>query len=274
MIIDYEVNIIEIESSAGNISSDKNSNLSFFKSFECLDSISLVHISVDIGSLKSISIQVSLELFCFRFPSRKNHHFVVWIFCKNFLEHRVSIMIRYLHKWVIDRIYSWCFWENKWYIFAIEIWFKKPYNLVGVGCRKCHYLLEIWEWLPDFFDWWGKSHIHHLIDFINNKKRNIRKVDKFSLHHIHKSSWSSNNNLWSWFEKFDLSSHWWSTKNSHRSHSHIFWNWVYFFPSLHDKFSCGSEDENLWFSHSSIDAIERRDNKGSSFSWSCEGLDS
>ena len=48
MIVDYESDIVEIESSRCNICTNKYTNLSLFKGFDRPYSISLHHISVDI----------------------------------------------------------------------------------------------------------------------------------------------------------------------------------------------------------------------------------
>ncbi len=273
MVVDHEVDIIEIESSTRDICSDKYTNMSVLKWLECLDTISLKHISVDESCGKPISKKISFELFCFVFSCSKNHYFCFRKTLKCFFEKWILISDAYSHKYVIDSIDGCCFRENKWLISSVNICIEHSCNFPSIGRGKCEHLFKSSELLPDIDYRLRKSHIHHLIDLIDNQCGNITKIDSSSFDHISESSWSRDDHLRTSPEAFDLFPDRRSTKDGERSHTHIARNIKNFITSLHREFTSWLEDKDLWCTFFSIHTIKCWNDKCSSFSRTCMGLD-
>ena len=104
MVVDYESDIVEIESARRDVRTDEYSD---FTSFECLDcsySISLHHISVDIGCRESITVEVSLEFLGLVFASGEYDHLVIRESLKCTLEKWVLVTRSNTHEYMIDRV--------------------------------------------------------------------------------------------------------------------------------------------------------------------------
>ena len=104
MVVDYESDIVEIESSRCDIRTDEYSDFTSLERLDSSYSISLHHISVDIGCRESITVEVSLEFLCLMFSSGEYDHLMLWKSLKSTLEKWVLVTRSHTHEYMIDRI--------------------------------------------------------------------------------------------------------------------------------------------------------------------------
>jgi hypothetical protein len=265
MIVHDEVDIVHIESTRGNIRSDKNSNISFLECFEGIDTISLEHVSVDKCRRESITMKVTFEFLGFVFSCGKDHRLVSREALEDTLEERVFIPNSYSHEYMIYRVNSWGFWENERLISVSNIGIEHLSDIASIGRGESHHLFESRELSPDLLHGRSKSHIHHLIYFIENEDRDILESDSASLNEIDETTWSSNDHLWAISKCIDLTSDRRTTVDGEWTHSHITGNIEHFITSLEREFTSWLKDEHLWSSFLWIDIIERWDDKSGRF---------
>jgi hypothetical protein len=273
MVVDYESDIVEIESSRCDICTDEYSD---FTRFECFDrpySISLHHISVDIGRWESITVEVSLEFLSLVFASGEYDHLVIRESLESTLEKWVLVTRSNTHEYMIDRIYCRCLREDEWLISTLHIVIDQVRDLASICRWECHDLLEWLELFPDLDNRSRKPHIHHLIHLVDDEHRDRREVDSTTLDHIHETTWSRDDDLWSVTELLDLATDRESTEHSKRAHTHISRDIDDLLTSLHSELTSRFEDEDLWLAETRIDTIEGRDDERSSLTRSSIGLD-
>lgn len=98
MVVHDEIDIVHIESSRGDIRPDKNTDFPFLIVLQGIHTVTLMHISVDIGSVEPISEEIALELFSLMFSSGEDHHLIVRIFLKETLQNWILVSDSYTHK--------------------------------------------------------------------------------------------------------------------------------------------------------------------------------
>ena len=113
MIVHDEIDIVHIESSGCDICSDEYTDLAFLEVLERTHTVSLLHITIDIGGRESISKEVSFELFSLMLLRREYHHLVIRIALENTLHYGVLISDTDSHEDVIDRIDCWRLREHE-----------------------------------------------------------------------------------------------------------------------------------------------------------------
>jgi hypothetical protein len=273
MIVHDEVDIVHIESTRRDICSDKYTNLSFLIVLEGSHTIALLHISVDIGRRESISEEITLELLSLVFTSREYHDFIGREALEDTLEDWVFVSDTNSHEYVIDRIDCWSFREDKWLSFTLDMSIEKASDRWSIRRWECENLFEILESFPDLSHCRRKSHVHHLVDFIEDEGSDSIEVDPSTFDKIDETSWSSDDHLWSCLESFFLFPDRRSTIDSDRSHTHMTREVEYFISCLWCKFTSRLEDKNLWNTISRIDSIECWDTERCGLTRSCLRLD-
>jgi hypothetical protein len=133
MVVDYESDIVEVESARRDISTDEDSNLTVLECLDRANTISLHHISIDIGGRESITIEVSLEFLCLMLASGEYDHFVIWESFECFLQEWVLVASSDAHEYVIDRIYSWGLREDERLISTLHIVIDDRCDLTSIG---------------------------------------------------------------------------------------------------------------------------------------------
>lgn len=256
MVIHYEINIIQVETTTGNICSDEDTCIAFLKSSKSLDTVSLEHITMDISRRKTITIQISFKLLCFMLTSSKNHCLVCRKTLKNTLQEWVFVTDSYLHKYVVNSINRWSLREDKWLIFSLNIALKKIHDILGIRRRKRHNLLEILKLFPNLLNRRSKSHIHHLIYLIDNKGFDSIESEITSFNEIYQASWSRDDYLRSCFEPLNLTIDWRTPEDSKWAHTHIPRKIEYLITSLESKFASWLKDKHLCYTLFGINIIE------------------
>jgi hypothetical protein len=256
MIVHDKSDIVEIESSRCDISTDEYPDLSLFKCFDRSYSISLHHISIDICRWESITMEVSLELLSLVFASGEYDHLVFRESLESSFEKGILVTRTNSHEYMIDSIYGRSFWEDERLISTLHIVIDDRSDLPSIGSGECHHLLECLELSPDLDHRPRKSHIHHLIYFIDDEERDRWEIDRSSFDHIHETTWSCDDDLWSIAELLDLATDRESTEYSKRSHTHISRDIHHLFTSLHSEFTSRFEDEYLRLAETRVDTIE------------------
>ncbi len=273
MVVYDEIDIVHIESSRGHIRSDKYTYLSFLIVLKCSHTITLLHISVDIGRWESISEEITLELLSFMLTSSKYHNFISREALEDTLEDWIFVPDTDTHEDVVDRINCRSFREDKRLCLSLDMSIEKASDSWSIRCWECENLFEVTQSFPDLCHSRGKSHIHHLINFIEDKSRDIIERDPSTLYKIDETSWSGDDHLWSCLETFFLFPDRRSTIDGDRSHTHMTREIEYLISSLWCKLTSRFEDKNLWNTISRIDSIECRDTERCRLTRSCLRLD-
>lgn len=146
---------------------------------------------------------------------------------------------------------------------------EKSGNLFCICSRKSQYLTKMRERFPDSCNSRCKTHIHHLIHFIEYKS--MHHIERYppTIEHILKSSGSGNDNLWPRLESLFLAPDRRTTKNSERSHTHMARNMEYFITGLHSELTSWLENEYLWHTTACIDRVQCWYNKSCCLTRSC-----
>jgi hypothetical protein len=113
MVVDHEIDIIEVESARCDISTDKYTNLTILECLECTNTITLHHISMDKRCRESITIEITLEFFCFMFSSSKDDYLMIREALKSTLKKWILVADTNTHEYMINCVNSWSLRENE-----------------------------------------------------------------------------------------------------------------------------------------------------------------
>ena len=261
MVVHDEIDIVHIESSRGDIRPDKNTDFPFLIVLQGTHAISLVHITMNIGRVESISEEIALELFSLMFSSGEDHHLIVRIFLKETLQNWILVSDSYTHKWVIDRINRRRRREDEWLCLSLDMRIEYFLDRGSIGRGKCENLSEWLQWFPDLCHRRSKSHIHHLIDLIEDECCDIIEIDPSTFHEVDETSWSGDDNLRTGAESLLLLPDRRTTEDCEWSHTHVAREIEYLISCLARELTSRFEDEDLWNSFLRVDRIEWWDTK-------------
>jgi hypothetical protein len=273
MVVHDEIDIVHIESSTRYICTDKYPYMPFLKVLQRSHTISLLHITMDIGCREPVSIEIALELLSLMFLRGEDHDLIIRKSLKDTLQNWILISDTHTHEYVIDRIDGRCFREDERLDFSLDMSVEHSSDLLGIGSWERDYLLQRLHRFPDLSHSRSESHIHHLIDLIEDKCRDRVQIDPSTLHEIHETTWSRYDDLGTSTKCLFLFPDRRSTIDGERSHTHMAREIEYFIASLTCEFTSGLEDEDLWNSIFSIDSIERWYHECCGLTWSSLRLD-
>lgn len=97
VVVDYEHDVLHIESTSCNVCRDEDITESILESFERTGSISLLHISMETSSRESVTFEHIGDILCFVLHSAEYDDFHVLVILDIFLEHVV-----FLEMWNFD----------------------------------------------------------------------------------------------------------------------------------------------------------------------------
>ena len=232
MVVHDEIDIVHIESTRGDISTDEYTHMSFLEVLQGSHTISLLHISVDICSWESIAVEIAFELFGFMLLRGKYHDLILRKAFEDTLQYWVFVPDTDTHEDMIDRINGRSFRKDERLDFTLNMRIKHTGDLLSICSWKCDDLLEWLHRFPDLCHCRSKSHIHHLIDLIEDECRDRIQIDPSTLHKIHETSWSGDDDLSACAECLLLLPDRRSTIDGERSHTHMAREIEYFITSL------------------------------------------
>ena len=273
MVVHDEIDIIHIESTRGDIRTNKYPYFSFLIVLQCIHTVTLMHVTMDIGSIESISKEISLEFFGLMFSSREYHYFILRIFLEKTLQNRILVSDTHSHEWMIDRVYGCWSRENQWLSLSLNMRIQYFLDRGSIGRWEGEDLTKCLQWFPDLSHRRSKSHIHHLIDFIEDKSCNLIERYPSAFHEVDETSWSSNDNLRTSAESFFLLPDRRTSEDCEGSHTHMTREIEDFIPCLTGEFTSRLEDEHLRSTIFGIDRIECWDTEGSRLPTSSLRLD-
>lgn len=169
IVVDYERDVLHVESSRRDIGGDEDVTEAILKSLEGSSTISLLHISMETSGRESISFEHISDVLCFVFHSAEYHDFGVFVFLDVFLEHIVFLEVRNLDKGVIDLRNHELFCRLDGFVSVPDVFREEIIHFLWNSRGECHRLLHSSETGPYHIDIIDKSHVEHSIHLIENE---------------------------------------------------------------------------------------------------------
>lgn len=128
------------------------------------------------------------DSFGISFGLREDQNFVVEVFLDDFDEVENLVIMRDVHKHVIDFVDGHCFTDLDKFVGG-NVLFDDGFNLRTDGRAEGGSLLYVFHLISDSLDIADKSHVQHPIYFVEDQIFYLTDIDDFLIDEIEQSAW-------------------------------------------------------------------------------------